>query len=175
MVAILIGALAPIAATAQQQSLASALDVYVFPASGQEASTQGQDEAACYKWAVDSSGADPFELLQDAQASQELESAETQAATTAGRGAGMRGALRGAATGALIGEIASDDAGEGAAWGAAAGVAHGRGRGRRAEADAQQQAADRAEQREAQIAEALDDFKKAFSVCLEAKDYLVKY
>ena len=47
--------------------------------------------------------------------------------------------------------------------------------GRQAQAQAQQQAADQAEQRTEATAEELENFKKAFSVCLEAQDYMVKY
>lgn len=175
MFAVLIGVLVPIAATAQQQSLGSALDIYVFPAKGQEAATQSQDEAACYDWAVHNSGTDPFELRKDAHANQEQAVADAQAASSAAKGSGMRGALKGAATGAVIGEIASDDAGKGAAWGAAAGTARGRRQGRNAETEAEQQAAAQAQQREEAVALELEKFKKAFSVCLEAKNYLVKF
>jgi hypothetical protein len=61
----------------------------------------------------------------------------------------------------LVGEIASDDAGEGAAIGAAAGMVAGRRRAKSAQKQATQQD--------------MDNFKKAFSVCLEAKSYMVKY
>ena len=45
---------------AQEKSLASTMDVYVFPTEGQDASTQSKDEAACYEWAVGNAGVDPF-------------------------------------------------------------------------------------------------------------------
>ena len=47
--------------------------------------------------------------------------------------------------------------------------------GREAQAQAQQQAATQAEQREQATEEQMANFKKAFSVCLEAKNYMVKY
>ena len=47
--------------------------------------------------------------------------------------------------------------------------------GREAQAQAQQQSAAQAEQREQATEEQLSNFKKAFSVCLEAKNYMVKY
>jgi hypothetical protein len=163
------------AAQAQQQSLASTMDVFVFPAEGQDSSQQSKDEAACYEWAVGNSGTDPFDLSDQEQANAEQAAAEQEAAEQTGRGAGARGAVRGAAAGALIGEIANDDASEGAAWGAAAGAIRGRRQGRQANQQAQQQAAQQAEQREQVTAEQLENFKKAFSVCLEAKEYMVKY
>jgi hypothetical protein len=154
--------------TAQSQSLASTMDVYVFPAEGQDSSQQSKDEAECYEWAVGNAGADPFQLTKQKEADQQQPLAEQQAAQQTGQGAGAMGAAKGAAAGALIGEIANDDASEGAAWGAAAGALRGRRQGRAA----QQQAAEQAEQA---TVEELANFKKAFSVCLEAKDYMVKY
>ena len=160
---------------AQSQTLASTMDVYVFPTEGQDSGQQSTDEAACYEWAVSNTGSDPFDLSKQEQANEQQAQAEQQAAKQAGQGSGARGAVRGAAAGALIGEIANDDASEGAAWGAAAGAIRGRRQGRAAQEQAQQQAAQQAEQREEATAEQLENFKKAFSVCLEAKDYMVKY
>jgi hypothetical protein len=165
----------PLAASAQGQSLGSTMDVYVFPAKGQEASQQSQDEAACYEWAVGNTGTDPFELSKQEQADAQQAQADQQAAQQAGQGSGARGAVRGAAAGALIGEIANDDASEGAAWGAAAGAVRGRRQGRQAQQQAQQQASSQSEQRSAATEEQLTNFKNAFSVCLEAKEYMVKY
>jgi len=162
-------------AQAQAQSLGSTMDVYVFPAEGQDSGQQSQDEAACYEWAVGNTGSDPFDLAKQEQADAQQTQAEAQAAEQAGQGSGARGAVRGAAAGALIGEIANDDASEGAAWGAAAGVVRGRRKGREAQQQAQTQAAAQSEQREEATAEQLANFKKAFSVCLEAKEYMVKY
>jgi hypothetical protein len=157
------------------KTLAATIDVFVFPADGQEASQQSKDEAECYQWAVGNTGNDPFDLAKQEQANQEQAQAEAQAAQQAGQGAGARGAVRGAAMGALIGEIADDDAGKGAAWGAGLGAMRGRRMASEAQNSAQQNADAKAEQREQATAEELDNFKKAFSVCLEAKQYLVKY
>ena len=160
---------------AQGQSLASTMDVYVFPADGQEPSQQSKDEAECYEWASGNTGVDPFSLADQKEQDQQQAEADMQAAQQTGQGAGARGAVRGAAAGALIGEIANDDASEGAAWGAAAGAVHGRRSARRSQQQAQQQAATQAEQREQSTAQELENFKNAFSVCLEAKKYMVKY
>ena len=161
-------------AQAQTKSLASTMEVYVFPKEGQNAEQQSKDEAACYEWAVSNTGSDPFQLADQQSADQQQAQAEQQAAKQTGQGSGARGAVRGAAAGALIGEIANDDASEGAAWGAAAGAIRGPRMGAQANAQAQQQAASQAEQREQATAQQLENFKKAFSVCLEAKDYMVK-
>lgn len=167
----------PAAAIAQDQpkTLASTLDVYVFPAAGQEASQQSKDEKECYDWAVGNTGSDPFEIQKQAEQDMQMAAAEAQAAEQAGRGSGARGAVRGAAAGALIGEIANDDASEGAAWGAAAGAIRGRRKGRQAQQEAQTDVAVDAYSQAAASAEQIDNFKKAFSVCLESKEYMVKF
>jgi hypothetical protein len=165
----------PLVAGAETQSLGSTMDVFVFPSEGQDASQQSIDEAACYEWAVGNTGSDPFDLAKQSEADEQQAQAEQQAAEQTGQGSGARGAVRGAAAGALIGEIANDDASEGAAWGAAAGVVRGRRQGREAQHQAEQQASAQAEQREEATEEQLSNFKKAFSVCLEANEYMVKY
>jgi hypothetical protein len=53
-------------------------------------------------------------------------------------------------------------------------VIHGRRTAKKAQAQAQQQASASASQREQATADQLTNFKNAFSVCLEAKDYMVK-
>ncbi len=156
-------------------TLASTMDVFVFPTEGQEASQQSQDEAACYGWASDNTGSDPFDLAKQEESDEQLADAQMQAAEATGQGAGARGALRGAAAGALIGEVTGGDAGDSAKIGAAAGVISGRRRSRAAQAQATDQAEQQAEQRQEATAEDLENFKKAFSVCLEAKDYMVKF
>ena len=45
------------------KTLASTMDVYVFPNKGQDATQQSMDEAACYGWAVENTGSDPFAHL----------------------------------------------------------------------------------------------------------------
>ena len=112
----------PIQAIAQTRSLASTMDVYVFPTEGQDGKQQSTDEAACYEWAVSNTGSDPFDLAKQQRANEQQSQAELEAAREVGRGAGAGGFVGGAAAGALIGEIANDDAAEGAAWGAGLGA-----------------------------------------------------
>lgn len=97
---------------------------------------------------------------------------EVQAAQveTGPDGAAVAGAARGAAAGAAIGAIAGDT-GKGAAIGATAGAVRGRRAKRYGDAKQQQannQAAEGAEKK------MMDDYIKAFSVCMEAKNYSVK-
>lgn len=157
------------------KTLSATLNVYVFPTTGQTAAQQGTDEAACYTWAVQSAGVDPFQLGKQAQAQQQQAAQAKTQVQQAGQGAGAAGAVGGAAVGALIGEIASDDPGKGAAWGGGVGLLAGRAHRRQAQQQASQQADKQAQQNQKATAEQLENFKKAFSVCLEAKHYLVKY
>jgi len=169
---------APVVAEESAKSLASTLEIYVFPAAGQASDQQSKDEAEaeaeCYNWAVSNTGSDPFDLQKQdsasaAQAEQQV--AQTQSVT---QGAGAKGAVKGAAAGALIGEVSGGDAGDSAAIGAAVGVVASRRRGRAANQQAQQQAAQAEAASHQATEEKLGNFKKAFGVCLEAKDYMVK-
>jgi hypothetical protein len=160
---------------AQQKTLAATMSVHVFPAEGQAADQQSKDEAECYNWAVNNTGTDPFDLSKQAQQQQQQTEQQKEQAKQAGQGAGARGAVGGAAAGALVGEIVSDDAGKGAAYGAAAGLIAGRRSKKRAQEQATQQAEQQGQQAQAATAEQLTSFKKAFAVCLEAKDYMVKF
>lgn len=164
-----------VAPASGQKSLAATLNVYVFPNGGQAPNQQAKDEGDCYQWAVSNTGTDPFDLQkQSAQQAQQSEAAKAQAGD-AGKGSTTRGLVRGAAVGALIGGIADDEWGKGAAIGAGAGAVGGNIRGRQkdkaATAEVEAQAARTKQASEAQI----ENFKKAFSVCLEAKKYMVKY
>ncbi len=166
---------APVAPPSGQKTLAATVGVYAFPAKGQKPEQQSTDEAECYNWAVQNVGTDPFALQKQSQQQQQQTQQQTEQAKKAGAGAGASGALKGAAAGALIGEIASDDPGKGAAYGAAAGVVAGRRRGKAAEQQATQQAQAQGQQAQQATAQQLDAFKKAFSACLEAKNYMVKF
>ncbi|HEX6901238.1 MAG TPA: glycine zipper domain-containing protein [Thermoanaerobaculia bacterium] len=157
------------------KTLAATVGVYVFPAAGQPADRQSIDEADCYKWAVGNTGVDPFEVQKAAQQQAQQTEAARQGAASAGKGTGAKGAVAGAAAGALIGEIADNDAGKGAAIGAAAGLLAGRRRGRQTQAQAQQQVEQQAQQAQQVTFEQQEAFKKAFSACLEAKKYVVKF
>ena len=64
---------------------------------------------------------------------------------------------------------------KGAVAGAAAGMIAGRRRGQAAQAQATQQVTQQGQQAQQATAEQIENFKKAFSVCLEAQKYMVKY
>jgi len=157
------------------KTLASTVGVYVFPTAGQAADQQAKDEGECYNWAVQQSGSDPFQVQKQAQEQQAQADAAKKQAEQAGKGSGAKGAVKGAAAGAVVGEIASDDAGKGAAYGAAAGVIAGRRKGKKAEEKATQAADQQAQTSQKATQEQIDAFRKAFSACLEAKKYMVKF
>jgi hypothetical protein len=54
-------------------------------------------------------------------------------------------------------------------------VVAGRRKGKQAQAQATQKAEQQGQQAQQATAQQMDNFKKAFSVCLEAKNYMVKY
>jgi len=160
---------------AQQTTLAATMNVYVFPTKGQNSQQQSTDEAACYDWAVQNTGSDPFALQKQAQQQQQQAQQAQQQIDQAGKGAGAKGAVGGAAAGALIGEIAGHDAAAAAGWGALAGAVIARRRTAHAKAEASQEVEQQSQQAQQATAEQIENFKKAFSVCLEAKNYMVKY
>ena len=159
---------APAPAPAPATPKAGDLGLFVYPAKGQAADKQGQDETECYGWARQQTGIDPT-------------AAPAPVATAeAPKGGAVKGAARGAAKGAAVGAVSDErhvgdegslDAGEGAAAGAAAGAV----KGRRAQKKAAKQADAQAQQAaKTQDATAKDTFKKAWGACLEGRGYTVK-
>lgn len=131
---------------------------FVYPAKGQSAQQQKQDEAECHQWAVQQTGVDPMK-----PAPQSAAPRPPTTATGVTPGAGARGAARGA----IVGEIAGGEAGAGAAAGAAAA----RAQSRRQNAAQQQQATQ--QQQQAQGAQQAT-YAKARAACLEGRGYTVK-
>jgi hypothetical protein len=157
------------------KTLAATMDVYACPQDGQAADVQSKDEAACYEWAASNTGSDPFELQKQSEQQEQQTEQQVAQAQASTKGAGAAGAVKGAAAGALIGEISHGDTSQSAAWGAAAGLVASRRHAHRASAEAQQQATSQGASQQQATEEQIDNFKKAFSACLEAKKYLVKY
>ena len=176
MTALTILSVAPvIAQEGNKDSLAATIKVHVFPAQGQDSSQQSMDEAECYNWAVGNTGTDPFDLAKQAQQQQAQAEAAKEQVAGAGKGAGAKGAVAGAAGGAVVGKIVSDDAGKGAAAGAAIGGIAARRKAKKATKGAEEQIELQSQQAQAATKEQLNNFKKSFSVCLEAKKYMVKF
>ena len=129
----------------------------VYPARGQSAQKQGQDESQCAAWAKQSTGIDPAMASRPA-------SQQTGPAVGGGQRAG--GAARGAAGGAALGAMAGN-AGKGAAAGAVVGTMAG---GRRAR---QQQAAQN-QHSQAQQQHLIQTYYRASAACLEGRGYTIK-
>ena len=130
----------------------------VYPAKGQSADQQKQDESACHTWAVQQSGFDP---ANPPAAAAPAAPPTTATGTTPGAGA------RGAARGAVVGGVIADDPGTGAAVGAVAA----RGQSRRQNAATANQAA---QQQQAANQQGNSMYAKARAACLEGKGYTVK-
>jgi len=163
-------------ASSGQKSLAATLNVYAFPTKGQSSSQQSEDEAACYNYAVQQTGVNPFQVQQQTTANQQQAAAAQQQAQQAGAGGAAKGAVGGAAVGALIGSVAHGaSAGEGAAYGAAAGLLIGHRRQKEVQQEASASATQQAQANQQATQAQMSDFKKAFSVCLQAKNYMVQY
>jgi len=166
------------AALAQTASLSATMDVHVFPSQGQDEVQQSMDEAECYNWAADRTGTDPFELSR--QADEQLAASEQAMAQaqSAGQGSTGRAAAGGAVAGGLVGGIfgSGKNSGlKGAAVGAATGAVIGNSRKRGAQAQATEQVAAESAQAQATNQAQFDNFRTAFTTCLEAKDYIAKF
>jgi hypothetical protein len=165
---------AAIAPPSGTKTLAATLKVYAFPGAGQAAAQQSQDETECYNWAVAETGSDPFHIANEAAQQQQQAAQQQQQAQQSTSGSALKGAVGGAAGGAIIGAIAGN-AGKGAAIGAGVGAIGNRARVQSQANKASEQAAQQSQAVAKTSAAQMNDFKKAFSACLEAKKYTVKY
>jgi Glycine-zipper domain len=160
------------AAPAAGKDLASSAGVMVYPSKGQSADQQAQDEAQCFSWAREQSGYDPMNPPPPPRAPLPA----TDHSGDVARGA-VGGAAVGAAGGALIGAIAGN-AGKGAGIGAAAGLLTGgiraHDREERDDETAKAQAQASLDEQRAARQELTQKFRRAMSVCLEARGYATK-
>jgi hypothetical protein len=156
------------------KSLSASVGVVAFPAKGQDAQKQSQDEGECFTWSKNQTGFDPMNPAASVPAPPPAQAA----APPPPSGQRLKGAARGAAAGAVIGEVSNGNANDGAAIGATVGVLKGGAEKRKQQAAAQQQAAQQQQQVTAQHQAAIDEqaglFKKGFGACLESKGYTVK-
>ncbi|SIT44098.1 conserved exported hypothetical protein [Paraburkholderia piptadeniae] len=135
------------------QALAQAQPV-AYPAKGQSAQKQQQDEGQCASWAKSKTGIDPTAVAA---------TPPPPSGPAVGGGERVGGAARGAAGGAVIGAIAGD-AGKGAAVGAVAGTMGGGMRARQNQRNAQANA-------EAQKQNAMGAWNQAYSACMSGRGY----
>jgi hypothetical protein len=163
-----------ISAPTGTKTLAATLKVYAFPGAGQSTAQQSQDETECYNWGVQETGNDPFHIANQAAQQQQQVAQQQQQAQQSTSGSAVKGAVGGAAGGAILGAIAGN-AGKGAAIGAGVGAIGNRARAESQANQASQQAAQQSHAAARTSAAQMNDFKKAFSACLEAKKYTVKF
>ncbi|PVY67610.1 YmgG-like glycine-zipper protein [Cupriavidus alkaliphilus] len=128
-----------------------------YPARGQSAPVQARDDSACYGWARQQSGVDPYRV------------ANAPVPVIVPGGERVRGAAGGAAVGAVAGAIGGD-AGQGAATGAAigtvaGGVAHRQHRRQAAALSAQAQAGNHW---------MLTSYWQAWGACMTGRGYSVR-
>lgn len=150
------------AALAHGEGLGQSMGIFVYPAGGQSAEQQGQDDYECFSWAKQQTGYDPMNPP----------SAVAQAHQEGPSGTRLRGAARGAAAGAIIGEVADDDAGKGAAIGATAGALRG---GRQDRLQRQEHAQQAEQNATAQASAAENQFRTAYSTCMQGREYSVNF
>ncbi len=132
--------------------------MFIYPEKGQTKEQQELDEFQCHKWAVEQTGIDPAQVAQQGSGAQQ----------SSGGGEVAGGAAKGAALGAIGGAVAGD-AGKGAAVGAAVGAGGGAMKKRRRGRQQQQQQQQAAQQKHASI----DEFNRAFGLCLQGRGYRV--
>ncbi len=73
---------------AEGKTLASTLEIFVFPAEGQPSDQQSMEEAECYNWATSNTGSDPFELQKQSYEQQQQTTQQVQQAQSASQGSG---------------------------------------------------------------------------------------
>ena len=134
-----------------------AAEAYVFPNEGQSNDQMEKDKYACYEWAKGQTGFDPMQRPTATSAAPEE------------KGGVVGGAAKGALVGVAAGAIAGD-AGKGAAIGAAGGGLMGGMRRRQSTQEQDQWARDQSSQYSARR----NEYTRAWSACLEGKDYTVR-
>ncbi len=171
-------------AMAQSTSPSKSIGMFAYPKNNQPAEQQSKDENECFASAKQNSGVDPSAPPPAAKSAEQKAAEQKAAADNAPKkhGGRAKGAAKGAAGGAVVGAIADDEAGKGAGAGAAAGTMVGGAKQRKANKASKQQAAQQtaqAQQQEeaqgnAQHQAQIDTFKRAYSACMEARNYSVK-
>lgn len=139
-------------------------ELIIYPNKGQSQDQQDQDKFQCYTWAKEQSGFDPM-------APPTTSTPPPQA--KAKKGGVVKGAVGGALLGVAVGAIAGN-AGKGAAIGAVSGGVVG-GVRRNDQVNKEKQAEQQWAQKEsAQYAQGRSGYNRAFSACMEGRDYTVK-
>ena len=144
--------------------IAQSNELIIYPKNNQSSEQMEKDKFECYSWAKNQTGFDP---MQPATAT----SAPPQ------KGASQGGVVRGAAGGALVGTAAgaiAGNTGKGAAIGAASGALIGGMRKNSQRRQQQKAEQDWANQQVTQYQARRNEYNRAYSACLEGRDYTVK-
>ena len=139
---------------------AMAQELFIYPANGQSTEQQDKDKFECYNWARNDTGFDPMALP------------TTSSAPPSGQkksGGAVRGALGGAALGVILG-----DSGRSATRGAVAGGLIGGVRQSSKNTRTEQKQSDWEQRESANYANTRNNYNRAYSACLEGRDYTVK-
>lgn len=147
--------------------------LFIYPAGGQSEQRLELDRYQCHRWAVDKTGVNPATLTEPP--------ATRTVVQNPNRGAGaigtLIGTIAGAAIGAQVGHHRHSGEIPGALIGAAIGSAIGgekeRDGRKQARAEAQKIAQDKAHARNQYRAD-LDNYNRAFTACMTARDYSVR-
>jgi hypothetical protein len=147
-------------------------DVYIYPAKGQSKEQLERDRYECYLWASRETGFDPAQA--DANSQDKL--VRVPVGPNEKQGATLKGTVIGAIAGAAIGSD-SRNAGHGAAVGAAVGTMIGATVEQQGQKEAEEQARAKARdiaKQQAEDATRYADYRRAFSACLEGRNYVVR-
>lgn len=159
--------LSPVAAIAKPG------DLYVYPAKGQSNAQLEKDRYECYLWARKTTDFDPTNV-----ASRQHQAKVVRVPVhNQKQGAAIAGTVIGAIAGAALGAGDRHDHGQAAIAGAAVGTMIGASVEQQGQIDAQRQARDTAEriaERQQAEQQGMDNYRRAFSACLEGRGYVVK-
>ncbi len=140
-----------------------AQDVFAYPNQGQSQEQQQQDQFECFNWSKQQSGFDPMVAP----------TASTPPPQDQSTGPGaLGGAAVGAGAGAIGGAIGGNT-GKGAAIGAIAGGLFGGMKSNKQNKKNQQSRQDWERQQAAQYQQGRDNYNRAYSACMSARDYTI--
>jgi hypothetical protein len=151
----IIEVLVVVTALVSPSAVASAQELFIYPAKGQSQDQQDKDRYECHNWSVQQTGFDP---------------SKPQTAYTPTSQAPQGGILKGATKGAVVGVVGGaigGDAGKGAAIGAATGGLIG---GMRRNEQVRQQQTQAQQAANANVAQA-DSYNRAMRACLQGRGY----
>lgn len=151
-------------------AFASPDDFYIYPAKNQSNDQLEKDRYECYLWATKETGYDPS--VASRQREPQLVKVPVR---NEKQGASVAGTVIGAIAGAAIGNDhhRGDSAAVGAVLGTMVGSSVEAAGQQKAEAEAHARAQRIADQQQAQ-AEGSDNYRRAFTACLEGRGYVVK-